>query len=299
MNMDEADPPNQSDRRDFLPKSEKVDESSADVSTVSPMDNPEMDVHGEATRPGLAKTKENNAQNAPPPTIRLLTRPQLRRETSAPPPPQQPPPPAPPQQQQDEVGTDSLSLMQLKRLVTDMPKVEPTAYAFEYKDTQSFPEELEEWFQYTEEDKSMVLQGKTTFEAKWDDFLHATAGTSGDALTWVQASEDRRKLFVLGQILGLGNDDIFDRVACLEALLYIALGSWGDTAGLKDDDDPAKDAEEKGDDSCHDYDSSSLQIRWMRKGAETILFCSGLQRIYDAFTRICEQEQSVGSRLAE
>ncbi len=298
--MDEADPSSQSKKRDtIIVKAEEADEAGADISTVSPTDDPDFDANFEAIRARLARAKEQKEQNIAPSTAKLPTRPQLRRDGSAPPPPQQPPPPAPPQQQNDDVGntTDSLSLMQLKRLVTDMPRVEPIAYAFDYRDTQSFPEEIDEWFQYTGEDRNMVLQGKVMFEAKWENFTSETLVESGGAPTWMRASDNERRAFIATKLSGLEDADLFTRVACLEAIVYVALGSWNDTAGLKDEGDSKIEAREEGDESGSIHELSSLQIQWMRKGVDMILACSGLQPIFNVFRRICEQEQLVGSCL--
>src|ERR1035441_6708880 len=62
-----------------------------------------------------------------------MGRPQLQRNQPQPPPPHQPPPPPAPQQ----IGNpnDSLSLMQLRRIVTEFPKIDPTSYAFTYADS--------------------------------------------------------------------------------------------------------------------------------------------------------------------
>ena len=264
---------------------------------ASTADNSKFNEGDEAVPARLARAMEDRDQSAAPSTVKLPTRPQLLRGGSAPPPPQQPPPPAPSQQQSEEVGNtaDSLSLMQLKRLVNDMPKVEPTAYAFEYRDTQSFPEELDEWFQYTEEDKSMLLQGRATFEEKWEEFLTEGAPAE-DTLTWTQASDDQRRSFLEEQLSELKDVHISTRVSSLETITYIALGVWGDTAGLREDRDTEEEAKEASD-ADTPYVLSSLQLWWMRKSADMILGYSGFQPIFTAFRRICDQEQLVGSRL--
>ena len=300
-NMEEVDPSDQKDGRGPSPtpvKPGEVDKAGADISTVSTTEDREPNAGGDATRMRFGKMQNLREEKAAASTIRPPARPQLLRENSAPPPPQQPPPPAPLQLQQDEVGnvTDSLSLMQLKKLVTDMPKVEPTAYAFEYTDTQSFAEELEEWFQYTEKDRIMVLQGRTTFKASWADFLKETS-PSEEGLTWPLAITDQRRSFITRQISGVEEADLFKRLACLEVIVYIALGSWNDTAGQRDADDSSNKAEAEGDGVGACPDLSSLQIRWMQKGAEMILDCAGLQPIFNVFKRICDRERLGGSRF--
>lgn len=51
--------------------------------------------------------------------------------------------------------------------MTDLPKLEATAYAYDYSETRSLPEELEEWFSYTEEERYILLRAKQTFDEKW------------------------------------------------------------------------------------------------------------------------------------
>ena len=274
--------------------------AAADASTpASTAENSKLEEGDEAVPVRLARAMEYREQHAAPSTIRLPQRPQLLRGGSAPPAPQQPPPPAPTQQQSDEVGgaTDSLSLMQLKKLVNEMPKAEPTAYAFEYRDTQTFPEELDEWFQYTEEDRSMVLEGRATFEQKWEHFLTEGAPAE-DTLTWTQASEDQRRSFITDQLSGLEDVNISTRVSCLEAITHIALGAWGDTAGLRKEGGSEEEKEEATE-ADTPYDLSGLQIQWIRKGMEMIQACSGLRPILNVFRRICDQEQLVGSQFPQ
>lgn len=75
-------------------------------------------------------SKGNNAVMNAAGTVRITPRPQLRREGSTPAPP-------PPQMlvAEGDGPADSLSLAQLKKLVNDMPKIEPAVYAFKYEST--------------------------------------------------------------------------------------------------------------------------------------------------------------------
>src|SRR5271154_300309 len=91
-------------------------------------------------------------------------RPQLRRDGMAPPPPSQPPPPAPQSSFDPGNPTDSLSLPQLKQLVNQFPKVEQRAYAFQFADAQPYREEVDEWFQYSAQDRLMLFGTRESFE---------------------------------------------------------------------------------------------------------------------------------------
>ncbi len=103
------------------------------------------------------------------PSSASVGRPQFQRSQPQPPPPHQPPPPPAPQQ----VGNpnDSLSLMQLKRIVTDFPKADPTSYAFTYADTATFEEEVDEWFSYNEAEYRRLNRARATFERRWKKFI--------------------------------------------------------------------------------------------------------------------------------
>src|SRR2546421_4800392 len=113
--------------------------------------------------PGSAATSSTQNRESVKPAVR----PTLRRDGIAPPPPSQPPPPAPSSPFHPGNPADSLSLPQLKQLVSQFPKVEQRAYAFQFADAQSFEEEIEEWFQYTEEDRHMLFNSRDSFESRW------------------------------------------------------------------------------------------------------------------------------------
>lgn len=149
-----------------------------------------------------------------------MGRPQLQRNQPQPPPPHQPPPPPSPQQ----VGnpTDSLSLVQLRRIVTEFPKVDPTSYAFTYADTAPFEEEVDEWFSYNEAEFRRLHRAKDTFERRWNKF----AGKP-----WLEADQEEREQFVKQESNGLLATDLRRRCKSLQTILHIILGVWNETAG--------------------------------------------------------------------
>ena len=219
------------------------------------------------------------------PTDREIpTRPTLRRESSAPAPPQQLPPPTP---QEDSNPTDSLSLVQLRRLVSDLPKLEATNYAYTYEDTRTFPEELEEWFQYTEEDEYMLMSGKKVFGDKWQLFM------SSD-LSWVEATRAQRKAFITEQLRGFPTLNTIDRVRTLQATTYLALGVWNETAGLEDN--TLKSSNGSFDPPNERYRSSSEQVRWIHNAAEMLAECGAAQQLYDIIRTICDNEKLVAAK---
>ena len=282
----------------IIVKADEVDEAGADISTISPTDESESEFNArvetrraqDAQPSGSPKILANAAPNPP----RATTRPILRREGSSPAPPQQPPPPAPINAQEDTSNaTDSLSLQQLRRLVTDLPKLEPTAYAYEYSETRSFPEELEEWFSYNDLEKIMLIRAKQTFEEKWEDVQAERPNPCDNALEWTEVEPESRDRFITDALNELESEELSSRVKGLECISYIALGVWGDTAGVDEQ-------EEGGDISVEDKEwlssrntKSTAQLKWIDSGTSALCAHGALQKLLNLLRRILENEQSV------
>ncbi|KAK0392391.1 hypothetical protein NLU13_1886 [Sarocladium strictum] len=173
---------------------------------------------GEVVEGGL---EEEKTDDAPPP---LPTRPSLQRNAmqglpSVPDAPngtlnQQPPGHAP---------TDSLSLAQLRRIVTEVNRTEPAAYDFVYEDMGPHPEEIDEWFIYHMSQWVRLNAAQHAFEWHWQQ--EAEPNTS-----WDDADNDTRTRFVQAAIAGVQSNDAALRSASIGKLLYLVLGRWGDTA---------------------------------------------------------------------
>lgn len=229
-------------------------------------------------------------------TVRSPVRPTLRRDGSAPPPPSQPPPPAPSTPFTPGNPTDSLSLPQLKQLVNQFPKVEQRAYAFQFADAQSFGEEVEEWFQYDEQDRHMLLSSRDSFESRWkffcgiqrnssDEFKRAWAD---DEPLWLEVEPQYRPQFVLLVARELQNADVQVRVTFLESMVYILCGTWGLAAGLESGDGQAiPNADEK----KHDEKDRTMQIEWMHRGADLVIHSSALDDLYACTIRAFDDDR--------
>lgn len=218
---------------EIIVRADEVDVEGVDISEISSTNDQELEARVEARRqqdaqnPGSPRALANEATG----TLKSPSRPLLRREVSAPPPPpRQPPPPAPPTQQ-DEIPppADSLSLGQLKSLVANFPKLEPTAYAYTYADTRTFPEELEEWFQYTDEDRGFLARAKESFDELYGDVNGKELQDGRKLEPWGTLSAREREHFV-GHILKELDDNQESALPYLEALSYIAMGLWSETA---------------------------------------------------------------------
>lgn len=283
----------------IIVKADEVDEAGADISTIpDAATDRELTAQIESRRvqDAQAVSSPKILANAAPDRLKQVSRPILRREGSAPPPPQQPPqqpPPPSPQQAEEETGnsTDSLSLLQLRRLVTDLPRLEPAAYAFTYSDTQAFPDELEEWFQYTEEDRYLLTRAKDTFDEEWK--AAANPILPSEPPSWTEVRESVRAEFVRKLLQDLDQPDLLRQAASVECLAHIALGVWDETSGLpSENDSPEVDGISR--EQNHDtYENSGLQIEWIRKNAELLQTLGAPGVLFDLLRRMCDNERSV------
>lgn len=279
----------------IIVKADEVDEAGADISTIpDAATDRELTAQIESRRAqdAQAVSSPKVLANAVPDRQKPLSRPILRREGSAPPPPQQPPPPSP-QQQEEEASnpTDSLSLLQLRRLVTDLPRLEPTAYAFTYSDTQAFPEELEEWFQYTEEDRYLLIRAKLKFDEEWTAFQATSSAFHSEQSSWIEVQDLDREAFVSRILQDLDQPDSLRRITSVECLAYIALGVWGDTAGIPSENDNSPSDGMSTEQSHDTYEKAALQIQWIRKDAELLSKLGALGRLFELMRRLCDNER--------
>jgi hypothetical protein len=139
--------------------------------------------------------------------------------------------------------------MQLRRIVTEFPKIDPTSYAFTYNDTATFEEEVDEWFSYNEAEFKRLNRAKDTFYRRWKKF----AGKP-----WLEADKEQQEVFVKQEVDELRDIDLRRRCKGLQTILHVVLGVWDETAGLKsaeagepkgsEKEEPAEEPKEKGDD---------------------------------------------------
>lgn len=118
--------------------------------------------------------------------------------------------------------TDSLSLVQLRRIVAEFQKPEPIAYDFQYEDLGPVEEEIDEWFVYQFWQWVRLNAAQAAFEAHWDDLYGST--------TWEEADQTQRAQLVRGCFDALEADDFPERMDAIRSLLYLVLGRWADTA---------------------------------------------------------------------
>lgn len=269
-------------------KADEVDQTGTDISPVS--DDQLMEEVAE----GLRQEQASQAVPAPEMTVpsapeKSMKRPELRRESSAPPPPQQPPPPAPVQETLDRgTGTSSLSLSELRKLVGEMPKIEQPAYAFDYADAQPFPDELEEWFQYNDFDRVMLMGTKTTFDQKWPAFCQQHQPSTPE-VSWLEASEVLRRSFVSQMIQNLQLVEAPARLEALESICYVVTGVWGLSGGRVAADYPSDGNPES---VAETPLLKSLQIQCIEQNVSLLQECSGVTALVEYMCRLFDKSRS-------
>ncbi|KAI0525568.1 hypothetical protein F5B22DRAFT_590487 [Xylaria bambusicola] len=157
------------------------------------------------------------------PSNSLPPRPSLQRNQVPPSPPSQPPPATP-----NTHPADSLSLAQLRRIVSEFPRAEAAAYDFEYADTASHAEEIDEWFSYQFWQFVRLVNAQRAYESQWEHDLAAKE----DEVTWDEAIEDIKTAFIRQALKEIQSEDSAVCTAATGKLVYLALGRWVDTAGL-------------------------------------------------------------------
>jgi hypothetical protein len=213
------------------------------------------------------------------PAVSSTGRPQLQRNQPQPPPPHQPPPPPAPQQ----IGnpTDSLSLMQLRRIVTEFPRIEPIAYAFKYADTASYEEEIEEWFSYNDAEFTRLRNAQETFERRWKKF---------ETRSWGTADKDTQEAFIKREITGLQATDPRRRCKSLQTLLHISLGVWDETAGLETSTPDSAGPESNTEGKAKSWTvATRTQVESIWSGVQLITTCGGVSQIYDLMKRVFDR----------
>ena len=237
------------------------------ASTPTPMDSPDV------ADTGLADVGLPAPPQAALPSSAPAGRPQLARNQPQPPPPHQPPPPPVPQQ----VGNpqDSLSLMQLRRIVTEFPKADAISYAFTYADTATFEEEVDEWFSHNEAETKRLLRAQKTFGRRWEKF--------SPGVGWLGAERTKRQSFTEREVNGLLATDLRRRCKSLQTILHIILGVWDETGGIELSNEDADAPKSK-------TRATQIQLEHMKSGILLVARAGGIPLLYEvtqnAFKRL-------------
>lgn len=228
-----------------------------------PQEDPQPETTEDAANTGEVADagSEPGQTDLPPVPAPPQSRPSLQRNAmqTAPPPaaPMAPPPP------NGHNPTDSLSLMQLRRIVAEFNRADPVAYDFEYSDMGPHPEEIDEWFVYQFWQWVRLNSAQRAFEWHWQHEFRAQNA-------WDDADNDTRTRFVQAAIAGVQSNDAALRSASIGKLVYLVLGRWSDTAMTNATSGDNKSV------------ASISQLQAIKAGVECLTSLEGLPVIWEA-----------------
>ncbi|TEA17547.1 Factor arrest protein 11 [Colletotrichum sidae] len=210
----------------------------------------------------IADVGPETTDKPPPPP----SRPPLQRNSSAPTPDSAPAPvppaPMPPTSTDSQQPTDSLSLLQLRRIVAEFSRGEPVAYDFVYSDTGSHDEEINEWFVYQFWQWLRLNAAQTAFEGDWQHKYNIHTG-------WAETDYETRVRFTKDALAGLRAKESTQRRDASGKLVYMVLGRWVETAAPVTAGDGRSAA-------------SAAQVEAMRSSVAFIASLDGLATVWEA-----------------
>jgi hypothetical protein len=165
--------------------------------------------------------------------------------------------------------TDSLSLMQLRRIVAGVNSAEPAAYDFVYTDMGPHAEEIDEWFVYQFWQWVRLNAAQKAFEWHWNQ-------ESGGKLGWDDADHDTRAKFIQAAIAGVQSDDAALRATSIGKIMYLVLGRWGDTAMPHATDETSRSI------------ASISQLQAIKSGVTCLTSLDGLSAVWEALKNVFE-----------
>ena len=244
--------------------------------------------------PLSALTPSGDTSTIGPAKPRAPPRPSLRRDGSAPPPPPpSQPPPAPPGPPD---VTESLSLPQLRQLVSQFPKTEQRAYAFQYSETDDYETEIDEWFQYTEveQERDYLLASREAFETQWKSYCESQL--DDDDISWTAVTDQSRLEFLTGVASELGSPSIEQRTEALGCVYYVLTGVWTVTSGANA---PESSTNHKTSEGIGSDRLNALQLEWMHRGADLLLEGRLISLLYAALLTATRTSSSSSSGASQ
>ena len=167
--------------------------------------------------------------------------------------------------------------MQLKRIVSDFPRVEPTSYAFTYADMASFEEEIDEWFGYGNTESLRVNRARVCWGGRWKQ-------TSKKL--WMEEERSVNREFVRRECEGL-KGEAGGRRKSLQRIMHILLGVWDESAGTAK---PLAHASRDtgGEEPQIRSQATKSQIDAMKDGVALVTECGGVPAAFHAMATILD-----------
>lgn len=174
---------------------------------------------------------------------------------------------------------DSLSLLQLKRIVSDFPPVEPTSYAFTYADTASFEEEIDEWFGYGNTESLRVNRARVCWGGRWKQ---------SSKKLWMEEGRGIKREFVGRECEGL-KGEAGGRRKSLQRIMHILLGIWDESAGTaKPLAHASRDVGVGEEEPQIRSQATKSQIDAMKDGVSLVTECGGVAAAFQAMATILD-----------
>jgi hypothetical protein len=131
----------------------------------------------------------------------------------------------------------------------------------------------------------MLLKTQASYSLEWSAFHGLNDASNGEhGLDWAAATTTQHGDFVQHLLRGLNEVDPVLRLKRLEALVYVLLGCWHETAGLPE---PAVDeAAETSASSARSsaYVKSGKQASLIKRNVYLLVDCNGVQTVVDALS---------------
>jgi hypothetical protein len=166
--------------------------------------------------------------------------------------------------------------MQLRRIVTEFPRIEPVAYAFTYADTDTYEQELDEWFTYSEIERLRLQAARQTFERRWKKF---------EGRSWTDVVTERQAAFMRREVAGLQSSNLNRRLKSLQTLLHVALGVWDETAGTHDPTGIDSNSSPTGEQKRRKTSATASQIEGIKHGVRLLTECGAIYHVFDLMRR--------------
>jgi hypothetical protein len=170
----------------------------------------------------------------------------------------------------NQVPPDSLSLAQLRRMVSEFPRTEAIAYDFDYSDTGPHGEEIDEWFVYQFWQWVRLNAAQRAFEGAWE--------AQHDPELWEDVDERVRARFVRDSVKEIAASSGKTRAAAVAKVVYVVAGRWEDTAG----------ASPLGDKSKMRTVAAPAHLAAIREGVDLVAQIGGLPIIWATFQTVLD-----------
>ncbi|KAG4305518.1 hypothetical protein PORY_001074 [Pneumocystis oryctolagi] len=145
-------------------------------------------------------------------------------------------------EENDELPKDSLTLLQLRKILSDVHEKNTLRYDFVYTDTDTLENELEEWYDGC---NINIIQGKIFFKSFFRE-------------KWVNYEIKKKKKIICHCLNNLNSNNAKERVKSFVILFYLSQGNYGETKNQQN------------------------QMHWIFENNKIMNECGALRILYDS-----------------